>query len=348
MKNAILNSNNKVKVFLTVDTETSIGGAFANPHFKPIGNKKRIFCTIDSKDYGIPLMMDILDEHNQKATFFVEVLNKYYFGEDETKEVCQFIAKRGHDVQLHLHPNYLNFRKKNWMNLKKEERNSDIIADYSLEKQVKLIAEGKRLLIKYGIKNPIAFRAGSFGANDNTLIALKKNNFAIDSSYNIKYLGKNCRLNEEFKFNDVKEINSILEFPITSFLDFKLFSYLRFKPLDISGVSYFEIKKVLEKARILGLQHVVIILHPFSFIKAKDWQYNHIKPNHIVIKRFKKLCHFLNSNSDQFEVLSFSEFHNKYRKERSSSFKRTGEVFPYVGFFPALVRKWIQALNKFI
>lgn len=340
--------SNKINVFITIDVETSIGGAFVNPELKPVGSEKRIFGKIGNRYYGIPLIIDLLDQNNLKATFFVDVLNKYYFGEIEAKKVCQYIQRRGHDVQLHLHPIYLNFKNKNWMNLKEEERYSDIIADYSLDEQVKLIAEGKSLLIKYGIKNPIAFRAGGFGANRNTVIALKKNDFAIDSSYNIRYLGKNCFLDEEMKFNDVKEINSILEFPITSFLDFKLFSYLRFKPLDISGVSYFEVKKVLEKAKILGLQHIVIILHSFSFIKAKDWQYNRIKPDHVVTKRFKKLCNFLSSNSDQFKVLSFSEFYNKYYKEKNISFKRTGEVFPYVGFSPALFRKGIQVLNRFI
>ena len=30
----------KIKVFLTVDVEHSIGGAFNNPNLKPVGNKK--------------------------------------------------------------------------------------------------------------------------------------------------------------------------------------------------------------------------------------------------------------------------------------------------------------------
>lgn len=99
----------KVTVFITVDTEHSIGGAFSDPKLKPVGNEKRIFGKIGDKTYGIPLIMDIADADKIPTTFFVEVLNKHHFGEAETREVCKYILDRGHDVQLHLHPNYLTF-----------------------------------------------------------------------------------------------------------------------------------------------------------------------------------------------------------------------------------------------
>ena len=95
-------NSQKINVFITIDTEPSIGGAFENRELTPIGNAKRIFCTINGKDHGIPLLMDILDEHNLKATFFVEVLSKLYFGENEAEQVCNYILKRKHEVQISL------------------------------------------------------------------------------------------------------------------------------------------------------------------------------------------------------------------------------------------------------
>lgn len=69
--------DHKTNVFITVDTEHSIGGAFSNPNLKPVGNEKRIYGKIGNKYYGIPLIMDIADEYGIPLTFFVEVMNKY-------------------------------------------------------------------------------------------------------------------------------------------------------------------------------------------------------------------------------------------------------------------------------
>jgi len=77
----------RINVFITVDTEHSIGGAFRDKNLKPVGNEKRIWGKIGEKSFGIPLMMDIVETFDIRLTFFVEVLNKHYFGEDETKKV---------------------------------------------------------------------------------------------------------------------------------------------------------------------------------------------------------------------------------------------------------------------
>ena len=134
----------RINVFITVDTEHSIGGAFRDRNLKPVGNEKRIWGKIGDKSFGIPLMMDIAETYDIRLTFFVEVMNKYYFGEDETKKVCEYILNRGHDVQLHLHPNYLNFT----LNNPQEKTYSDLIGTYSSEKQIELIKEGIEILIQ--------------------------------------------------------------------------------------------------------------------------------------------------------------------------------------------------------
>jgi len=115
-----------VNVFITVDTEHSIGGAFMRKDARPVGNDRRVWGRIGTKVYGIPLIMDIADSFGLKLTFFVEVLNKYFFGENESREVCEYILKRGHDVQLHLHPNYLNFTLKD----PRQRQFTDLIGRY--------------------------------------------------------------------------------------------------------------------------------------------------------------------------------------------------------------------------
>ena len=302
----------KVKVFITVDTEHSIGGAFIDSTLKPVGNEKRVFGKIGDKYYGIPLIIDIANGYSIPLTFFVEVLNKYYFGENETREVCRYIIERGHDIQLHLHPNYLNFMRPN----PGELYFSDRISNYDLEKQAELMKEGKELLIRYGAKPPIAFRAGNFAADGLTLKALKASGFLIDSSFN-RNVGNSSRKMNHFDINDSFQVDGIFEFPITNFVESVPFRRKRFKPLDINGVSFQEMKYVLNQAGTIGLNNITVILHSFSFIKTYDVQYRVTKPRWDIIRRFENLCSFLKGKSLDFEIKTFGSL-NKDQLDQSS------------------------------
>jgi len=293
----------KVNVFLTVDTEHSIGGAFADPSLKPVGNGSRIFGRIGDREYGIPLIMDVADRYELKIIFFVEVLNKYYFGTDETSSIVDYILQRGHEVQLHLHPNYQNFT----LESPQELRFSDLCGDYPLNRQIELLAEARQLLVDHGAPAPMAFRAGCFGADVNTLIALKQNGFTIDSSYNQAYLGGPCLL-PDWAQNDLGQYEGLFEFPVTNFIEKSKLRSQRCMPLDINGVSFEEMRFVLEAARQgQGPKNVTVILHSFSFVKAYDVQYRRARPRQHVIRRFEKLCRYLAENSVELNVKGYAE-----------------------------------------
>jgi len=303
----------KVNVFITVDTEHSIGGAFIDSTLKPVGNEKRVFGKIGDQYYGIPLIIDIANRYDIPLTFFLEVLNKYYFGENESREVCRYIIERGHNVQLHLHPNFLNFTRPN----PGEHHFSDRLCNYDLEKQVELIKEGRELLIQYGAKPPIAFRAGNFAADRNTLEALKRSGFLIDSSFS-KNFGNSFPETNHININDSFQVEGICEFPVTNFVESMPFRAKRFKALDINGVSFQEMKYVLNQGRTIGLNNITIILHSFSFIKPYDVQYKVIKPRWRVIRRFEKLCYLLKEDSEAFEVKSFGSLDRDQLDQMSS------------------------------
>ncbi len=292
----------KVNVFITVDTEHSIGGAFRDRNLKPVGNDRRIFYQVGKKDYGIARIMDIGERYGLPVCFFLEVLNKYYFGEEESRSVCQYILGRGHDVQLHLHPNYLNFTTPDPM----KRQFSDMISDYPLEKQIEFLTDGRQTLMKYGAPNVIAFRAGNFGANHDTLTALEKTGFLVDSSYNKTFLGGDCRLNG-IDIDDAEKIGNIWEFPITNFSEPNFKGGMRYRPLDINGVSFAQMRRVLEEAVEKGPRHITILMHSFSFMNPADVQYKKILPRTVVIRRFEKLCRYLAEYSDKFQVLTFKD-----------------------------------------
>lgn len=289
---------NKIKVFLTVDTEHSIGGAFENPAFSPVGNDRRIFGRLNRQFYGIPLIMDIAESYGHQVVFFVETLSHYFFGKNETRKIIEYILKRGHDIQLHVHPNYKNFETGSFAG----KKFSDLINAYSLDEQKTIIKNAAAVLTELGARPPVAFRAGSFGANTDTLHALVFNNILIDSSYSQAYVRMPCLL-PDWRINGMIQHNGIFELPITNFIENTFITSHRYKPLDINGVSYEEIQYVLTNAQKgHGPNHITILLHSFSFLKALDVQYQKFRIRFNVISRFKKLCRFLANNKNTFEV----------------------------------------------
>ena len=50
---------------------------------------------------------------------------------------------------------------------------------------------------------------------------------------------------------------------------------------------------------------LVLVTHPFEFIKKADFRYNSLRPNKVVQRRLDKLCHFLSQHQDRFQIGTF-------------------------------------------
>ena len=83
-----------VYVLFTVDVESYSTG---NPD-------RDVWCRDEDGEHGIGRMMDIFDAHGVKGTFFVNVYEAANHGADALAKVCRAISERGHDVELHTHP----------------------------------------------------------------------------------------------------------------------------------------------------------------------------------------------------------------------------------------------------
>lgn len=293
----------RVAVCLTVDVETSIGGAFRDSSLHPVGYEKRVYGIFKRRALGIPLMMAIAEEHGLRLTFFVETLGRLAFGIEPLQEVVRNIIQRGHDIQLHLHPSYRTFlRPKPW-----HPPESDFMRAYSIVQQVGMLEDGVRTLRECGAPRVIAFRAGCFGANETTLQALHTVGLLVDSSYNAARIGDECGF-QSISINDVWRWGTgVYELPITCFYDRSL-GRKKLRALDINGTSFGEIKSVLNSAYSAAARCVVVLLHSFSFIKAYDNQYTSLRVRSNVIQRFRRLCAFLEQNQDKFEVRTVGEW----------------------------------------
>jgi len=276
------------KIIITIDTEV---GEKAK-HVKD-GFEKFILGKISSYYYGVPKIVEILDRFGFKAEFFVDVYEYKFFGEEKYKNLCSFLHEKGHGVQLHTHPSYAY------------DPNRINMYEYSLEEQSKIISEGKELIEKWIGKSPIAHRAGNYGADNNTLIALKENDVKIDSSFFYKH--KNCKI-QLSTINDPILYDGVLEVPITvikrypKFLSIPIPIRANLVKLDINWLSYQELKEGLQKIK---SECIIFFLHSSSFILRDEFLTGVKDSNNRDLQKFIRLMAFIQDNS--CDVIGFDQ-----------------------------------------
>jgi hypothetical protein len=317
-----------------------MGGAWENPQLKPVHPDRAVLGKIGPDHYGIPRIMDILEEHGLRGTFFIEVFAALNGFRPELTEAYSQIVKRGHDAQLHLHPIhfYYHLRNEGRLDPKKIPIDKDMIGAHSLEIQVEMLQQGISLFREMTSKVPVAFRAGNFGASASTLDALDKVGIRFDSSFNAAYVDSACKLESRGLVNRPWQHGRIWEIPVTTFQTGS-WGLASLKQLNINAVSLWEMKSVLEQAERLELPTVNIIAHSFSLFKVADLQFTKLKPDRLIVRRLAGLCRFLKENVDRFRVAVFSDI-------ESSSFPGDEKGVPDMGTLIPAMRKAVQAVNR--
>lgn len=285
-------------IILTVDTETSPAPA------------ETIFAQIEGEEWGITRIMDICDSFSVKATFFVDVYDKNIIDISLLRRACECINKRGHEVELHTHPDFST--KRGW-------EIDGVISKYNLDEQISIIKKGKQLIKNWINKEPIAHRAGGYGANYDTIRALKENGILIDCSMYYKH--RVCDLNYPLlTVNKVVEYNGVTEIPVTvtfskyviGFPGFGLTFFSLYKKVDINWSGFDELKLQIMRLKENGINPIIVFLHSGSFVKESS---SRLKPNKIVEDTFKKLTEWLTQQSD-FKVLTVKEFYSECKQKK--------------------------------
>ncbi|MGD8386649.1 MAG: polysaccharide deacetylase family protein [Desulfobacteraceae bacterium] len=326
-------------VFITVDVECSMGGAWQNPAWKPVPPRLGMMGEYGGKRYGIPLICDILEQYDIKATFFVEPFNDELGYPGETAPVCRFLVERGHDVQLHVHPNHIHY---GLQKVGRSHPRTDQMADLVPERQSALIQEGAGRIEKWTGSRPVAFRAGNMGASEKTLGILKDAGIWMDSSYTFPYAGGQCCFPAGAAYNGSKWYGDVLEVALSGFRQPRLPGLYPAKPVDLMGASFKECRDAVVMICEAGAD-AVAILHSFSLFKVRDVQYKGGKLNRIVARRFERFCQWLSQHREVYPTRTFSELgqmvrHNGYepRAVPPCTIRRP---------LRALVRKAVQGVN---
>lgn len=284
-----------INVFLTIDVEIWCNGWNDLDKKFPSAYKQYIYGRTSKGDFGLPLQLKTLKDYGLKAVFFVEPLFSTRFGIGALQDVVGLIQEYQQEIQLHLHTEWVDEALQPLLpNITYKRQH---IKQYSLEEQKVLIHRGLELLKGAGCDNVNAFRAGSFGANLDTLKALKHNQIKFDSSYNYTFTKTYCDIKTDQILTQPCVIDDIYEYPV-SFFGHKEDNC---RHAQLGACSSREMKYALLQALKQQWKSFVILSHNFELLNNTK-----TKPDPIVVRRFNSLCEFLSNNQNQYQTAGFN------------------------------------------
>lgn len=263
-------------LLITIDTELS--ALFQQQGMSLADNVRRsIWAEAGGQAHGIGWQMDVMDRHGLKGVFFLDPLPALVHGPDFLRPIVSAIVARGHEVQMHIHTEWLAWTDRSPVG----GRQGHSIGDFSLDDQIILLGLAKAMLEDAGAQPISAFRAGNFGANDDTLRALATIGVRWDSSVNPAYLGKGCGISADPAMIGARIIEGVVEMPVSGISD----RPGGFRPAQICAMSSTEIRQGLRHAASQGHPAFVVVTHSFEML-SRDRQ----RSNEAVKARFEALC----------------------------------------------------------
>ena len=304
---------NKTIVLITIDTEFST-------HKDDLG----IFGRINGKEYGLPHLVQLLDQYGLKGTFFVDVYTDKKPYVKNLIDLGRTMKNVGHDLELHTHPNGLFDPRRGSMQ------------DYTLSEQIEIIKQGKKIFREWFGHDPIAHRAGDWGANEDTLKALIENGITLDSS--MFYGWDSCRLNWNLPTkNRLVVYNSLLEVPASVFHCRGLGLFSPFRLLSTDGNSLEETLDVLKQFQLHQIPVVTVVYHSFSFLRWNK-ERTEYRVDFNRLRKFEDFMKFL-AREHSLKVLTVEELYASWSKNKDR-FTAPEDFIPQTGIKKTLRRLW--------
>lgn len=284
----------------------------------------------ESRQFGISLICDLCEKHGLRATFFLDVYEYSFYGQDAMRGVASYLVKRGHDVQLHTHPAWSPEDPRDSAYIQRMKRDNSCfdperpwMYQYDLAEQTEIIRHGKELLEEWTGKPVVAHRSGGYGFNRDTLVALGRNEISVDSSM---FPGHpNCQYAPAENVGGMYE--GILEIPITfltvdyyfDFLLFEKYRMTRRSKTDIDNHPIEFLKYFVSAGKEQGQPGITLFMHSYSFLKF-DRRFSRFSPDHEEIDKFDQFLSWcVKESSLEYRVMSdYAEAETKSRYLASS------------------------------
>jgi len=272
-------------VFLTIDTE------FAWRHHAAGLDAEEIYeRSLEPAGVGLSYQLAQLERHDLKACFFVDPMPALAYGLAPIARIVEAVLKAGQDVQLHCHPS--------WIGARAGDGGAGFgrfnLHEYSLAEQTNLLAGAVDLLVAAGAPHPVAFRAGSYAANDDTLAALAALGFLYDSSHNGAQPG-----GIGLSPNAIAPVErAVVEVPVTVIKD----GPGTLRTFQVCALSKGESDSALDHAARNGHAAVTIVSHSFELANRAG-----TGANRVHVRRFEGLCETLAARREVLPTCHFAD-----------------------------------------
>jgi hypothetical protein len=290
---------------MTVDTESYARGS---PDAQIWGR------TADGGEYGIRRIMDALERHGARGTFYVNVYESGRHGEEALREVVRTIHARGHDVELHPHPRDLY--------------GIDKLTRADVARQREILAWGKAFIERDTGQPVVAHRAGAFAANLRTVEALHDLGVPVDAS--LSSVWWECHLAKAVASpNRPFMLDGILELPATHYVQARLGARRFARMVDIQASSLLELKSIVRQAVAQGASAINVLMHSHSFVR------NGVGDDR-TLKRLERFLAFV-ADTPGANATTTREFHARYRAGLATD-ADASPFAPYTGWWLTYLR----------
>lgn len=268
-----------LRVFITIDTEYSSGLYTGSGKADRLENYARsIACMTPDGPTGIPHKLELLKAHGQRAVFFVDPMPALVWGVAAIEDIVGPIIAAGQDVQLHCHTEWLALA--GAANPLASKRTGIHLADFPFEEQCAILSYARDTLVAAGAPPPVAFRAGNYGANDDTLRALASLGIAYDSSHCPALPDGDCRISLGPDDRDPIGHMGVIEVPVGSIGTVGGGQ----RHAQITALTLAEMLAAVRHARDCRRESFTLVSHSFELFNRRT-----MSANAIVRKRFAGL-----------------------------------------------------------
>lgn len=267
--------------YITIDTEYDFGFTRRNGVASRADNFARsILGRTPAGEFGIGYQMDLLDRYGHKGVFFVDPMPALVWGSAAIADIVEPIRKRGHDVELHIHTEWLELAGcANPVGC-----TGTNIKDFTYEQQCTLLAYAKDILAAAGAPEAVAFRAGNYGASDNTLRALHAVGLKYDTSHCPGIDGSSCAIGLTRDDQDPVARCGVIEVPIGCICDWGG----RYRHAQVTALSAAELRVAIRHGAAHGRRYFTVVTHSFELLSR-----DRTRVNPFVRRRFDAMCRTL-------------------------------------------------------
>jgi hypothetical protein len=267
--------------YITIDTEYDFGFTRRLGVGSRRANFERsILAAVRGTEAGIRYEMDVLDKNGLKGVFFVDPLPALVWGTGAIEDIVGLIVERGHDVQLHAHTEWLDLA--GTANPIGNHTGTNI-KDFTFEEQCTLLDYARHTLVAAGAPAPVAFRAGNYGANDDTLRALAEVGLVYDTSHcpGITNTHSACAIGLTPDDRAITERHVIIEVPVGCIGS----RHGGFRHAQVTAISAAELSAAIRFCIARGIDCFSLVMHSFELLSR-----DRTRVNKLVRHRFETMC----------------------------------------------------------